>query len=104
MAEGGRRSIGRNKEYDFCVKNSKILFKPIFDLTNEELTQIERALGIVNPDIYNYLSRTGCVMCGFGGKRQIAEKINYLRWFEPSRARFYVKYFEEYLRFRNIKW
>ena len=102
--EKGRRSIVKNKEYDFCVKNSKILFKPIFDITNSELSEIEKALGIYkdNPNIYNYLDRTGCVMCGFGTKKQIKEKINYLRWYEPNRAKFYVKYFKEYLKYRRI--
>jgi 3'-phosphoadenosine 5'-phosphosulfate sulfotransferase (PAPS reductase)/FAD synthetase len=100
--EGGRRSTGRNKEYDFCVKNSKVLFKPIFDISNSELTEIERALKIQRLNIYNYLDRTGCVMCGFGTKKQIAEKINYLRWYEPARAKFYMNYFKEYLKFRKI--
>ncbi len=101
-SEGGRRSIGKNKEYDFCVKNSKTLFKPIFDVTNSELVEIEKVLGIINPNIYNYLDRTGCVMCGFGTKKQIAERINYLRWYEPSRAKFYVEYFRPYLIYRKI--
>ena len=69
--EKGRRSIGKNKEYDFCVKDSKKLFKPIFDVTNSDLTEMEKTLGIRknNPSIYNYLDRTGCVMCGFGTKK-----------------------------------
>jgi 3'-phosphoadenosine 5'-phosphosulfate sulfotransferase (PAPS reductase)/FAD synthetase len=104
MEEKGRRSIGKNKEYDFCVRNSKVLFKPIFDVSNSELLEIEKCLGINknNPNIYNYLDRTGCVMCGFGTKKQIAEKINYLRWYEPKRAEFYVKFFNEYLKYRKI--
>ncbi|MDR0872232.1 MAG: hypothetical protein LBN27_02030 [Prevotellaceae bacterium] len=99
--EGGRRSEGQ-KEYDFCVRNSKVLFKPIFDVTNSELMEIEKALRIEPLNIYNYLDRTGCVMCGFGTKKQIAKKINYLRWYEPSRAAFYLKYFDKYLRYRKI--
>ena len=102
MEEGGRRAMGKSKEYDFCVRNSKILFKPIFDVTNSELLEIEKVLGIINPNIYNYLDRTGCVMCGFGSKKGIKERINYLRWYEPKRAEFYVKYFREYLKFRKI--
>lgn len=96
--------MGKNKEYDFCVRNSKILFKPVFDVTNEELTEIEKVLGISkdNPNIYNYMDRTGCVMCGFGTKKQIKEKINYLRWYEPARARFYISFFSDYLKYRKI--
>jgi 3'-phosphoadenosine 5'-phosphosulfate sulfotransferase (PAPS reductase)/FAD synthetase len=101
--EGGRRSTGKNKEYDFCVKNSKILFKPIFDVSNSELAEMEKALKVELLNIYNYLDRTGCVMCGFGTKKQIAEKINYLRWYEPARAKFYIKYFKEYIKYRKIK-
>ncbi|MDR1981505.1 MAG: phosphoadenosine phosphosulfate reductase family protein [Tannerellaceae bacterium] len=101
--EGGRRSTGRSAEYDFCVKNSKVLFKPIFDITRSELGEMEKALKIDPLNIYNYLDRTGCVMCGFGTKKQIAEKINYLRWYEPSRAKFYIEYFKEYLKYRKIK-
>jgi len=102
--EKGRRSTGKNKEYDFCVRNSKVLFKPIFDVNNSELKEIERALGISknNPNIYNCLDRTGCVMCGFGTKKQIKEKINYLRWYEPNRAKFYMIYFKDYLKYRKI--
>jgi 3'-phosphoadenosine 5'-phosphosulfate sulfotransferase (PAPS reductase)/FAD synthetase len=102
--EKGRRSTGKNKEYDFCVRNSKALFKPIFDVTNTELYEIEKTLSISknNPNIYNYLDRTGCVMCGFGTKKQIIEKINYLRWYEPSRAKFYLSFFKDYLKYRKI--
>ena len=104
LDEKGRRSTGKNKEYDFCVKNSKILFKPIFDVTTSELYEIEKVLGLTktNPNIYNYLDRTGCVMCGFGTKKNIKEKINYLRWYEPARAKFYIKYFKDYLKYRKI--
>jgi 3'-phosphoadenosine 5'-phosphosulfate sulfotransferase (PAPS reductase)/FAD synthetase len=100
--EKGRRSTGVNKEYDFCVKNSKILFKPIFDVSDSELEEIEKVLGIPNPNIYNYLSRTGCVMCGFGTKKMIIEKIKYLYLHEPSRAKFYVHFFNDYLKYRKI--
>ena len=100
--EKGRRSTGKNKEYDFCLRKPKVLFKPIFDISNSELAEMERVLGIENPNIYNYLDRTGCVMCGLGTKKQIKEKINYLRWYEPSRAKFYIKYFDKYLKFRKI--
>lgn len=102
MEEKGRRSNGRSREYDFCVKNSKVLFKPIFDVSDSELREMEKALGIKNPSIYSYLDRTGCVMCGFGTKKQIAEKINYLRWYEPGMAKFYVNFFREYLKYRKI--
>ena len=102
IAEKGRRSTGKNKEYDFCVRNSKVLFKPIFDVSNSELAEMEKVLGIINPDIYSFLDRTGCVMCGFGTKKQIKEKINYLRWFEPQRAKFYMSYFNSYLKYRKI--
>jgi 3'-phosphoadenosine 5'-phosphosulfate sulfotransferase (PAPS reductase)/FAD synthetase len=100
--EGGRRAFGASKNYDFCVKNSKVLFKPIFDITTSELALMEKMLAIKPLNIYNYLDRTGCVMCGFGSKKQLAEKINYLRWYEPARAEFYMKYFSEYLKFRRI--
>jgi 3'-phosphoadenosine 5'-phosphosulfate sulfotransferase (PAPS reductase)/FAD synthetase len=102
-AEGGRRSIGRSKEYDFCVQNSKVLFKPIFDVSNMELSEMEKTLGIIPLNIYSYLDRTGCVMCGFGTKKQIEQKINYLRWYEPMRAKYYLEYFENYLKYRIIK-
>lgn len=101
-AEGGRRATGKNKEYNFCVLNSKVLFKPIFDVADCELSEMEKVLGIKPLNIYNYLKRTGCVMCGFGTKQQIKDKINYLRWYEPQRARFYIKYFEPYLKYRKI--
>jgi hypothetical protein len=103
-SEGGRRNKGkRKKEYDFCVKNRKELFKPILDITNSELAEMEKKLNIKTLNIYNYLERTGCVMCGFGTKKQLAAKINYLRWYEPQRAKFYAEYFKEYLKYRNIK-
>lgn len=97
--EGGRRS---KVEYDFCVKENKKLFKPIFDVTNEELTELEKVLNIKNPEIYNHLERTGCVMCGFGTKKQIKQKLEYLAKFEPKRCEFYIKYFNDYLKYRGI--
>jgi 3'-phosphoadenosine 5'-phosphosulfate sulfotransferase (PAPS reductase)/FAD synthetase len=99
--EKGRRAIGGNN-YDFCVKNSKSLFKPIFDVSNSELFEIEKTLNVKVPKIYNYLSRTGCVMCGFGTKKQIRDKIDYLFWEEPARAKFYVEFFKPYLKYRKI--
>jgi hypothetical protein len=101
-SEKGRRSMGHSKEYDFCVKNKKNLFKPIFDISDSDLLSMEKILNIKSLSIYNYLSRTGCVFCGFGTKKQLSEKINYLRWYEPARAKFFLKYFEKYLKFRNI--
>jgi len=99
IEEKGRRAL--NKDYDFCVTNGK-LFKPIFDLSNESLTKIEKALKIKTPEVYCYLQRTGCVFCGYGTKIQIKQKINYLQIFEPNRFKFYIKYFDKYLKFRNI--
>ena len=101
-SEKGRRNDGSSKNYEICVRDGKNLFRPIHDVNNSELAEMERVLGIENPNIYNYLDRTGCVMCGFGTKKQIKEKINYLRWYEPSRAKFYIKYFDKYLKFRKI--
>jgi 3'-phosphoadenosine 5'-phosphosulfate sulfotransferase (PAPS reductase)/FAD synthetase len=101
-SERGRRSAGNSKNYDFCIKNHKTLFKPIFDVTDEELVELEKFLGIQNPNIYTFLKRTGCVMCGFGTKKDIKNKLSYLSWFEPSRYRFYIKYFRPYLKYRGI--
>jgi 3'-phosphoadenosine 5'-phosphosulfate sulfotransferase (PAPS reductase)/FAD synthetase len=101
-AEKGRRSIGNSKDYDFCVRQSKTLFKPIFDVSDEDLTEIEAVLGITNPPIYNYLERTGCVMCGFGTKKQLIDKVRYLSKFEPKRAEFFIKYFSVYLKHRGV--
>lgn len=97
--EGGRRAL--YKEYDFCVTNGK-LFKPIFDLKNESLQKIEKTLNIKVPEIYCYLDRTGCVLCGYGTKQQFKDKLNYLQIFENKRFQFYRTYFYEYLKYRNI--
>ena len=101
-SEGGRRNDGASKDYECCVLDDKNLFRPIHDVDNSELAEMEKILKIKPLNIYNYLNRTGCVMCGFGTKKQIKEKINYLRWFEPRRAEFYVKYFYNYLKYRKI--
>ena len=103
-SEGGRRSRGRSKNYDFCVRNSKVLFKPIFDVTDCEFCEIEKVLGLhkTQLDIYNFTTRTGCVMCGFGTKRGIQEKLTYMRLYEPAKAKFYIKYFNDYLKYRKI--
>lgn len=62
----------------------------------------ENKLGITNPNIYQHLSRTGCVLCGFGTKKEISAKIKYLMEYEPARGRFYLKYFDNYLKYRKI--
>lgn len=99
IAEKGRRAL--SKDYDFCVTNGT-LFKPIFDLSDESLKNIEKALAIKTPEIYCYLQRTGCVFCGYGTKQQLKYKLNYLQIFENNRYKFYVSYFKDYLKFRKL--
>ncbi len=99
VAEKGRRALW--SDYDFCVK-SKNLFKPIFDLSDKSLRNIEKVLKITPPNIYCFLQRTGCVFCGYGTKKQLEHKILYLQMYEPNRYKFYVDYFNKYLRYRKI--
>lgn len=60
----GSESLARKAVYKSCFhKNGK--FTPIHDLTNELMDEIYLKYNIETPEIYQHLSRTGCVGCPY---------------------------------------
>lgn len=68
----------RKSQYKSCFsKNGK--FHPIYDLTNEMLEAIEHQYKIEVPEIYEHISRTGCMGCPYGSwKGETQKEINLL--------------------------
>lgn len=63
----------RKKQYSTCFsKNGK--FTPIHDLSDELLEQIIKKYNIEVPEIYNHISRTGCIGCPYGSYKHECEK------------------------------
>lgn len=97
---GVRASEGvlRNTQYQSCFhKNGK--FTPIHDLTDIILKTIEYEFKIEIPNIYNYVDRTGCVGCPYGGKKNIENGLKYV---SKQRLKFLEEYFGESWKIKKV--
>lgn len=82
MGVRASESKRRKAQYKTCF-SKKGDFRPIHDLTDELLNEIETKYNIEVPDIYNYTCSTGCMGCVYG--KNIEHELSLL-----SKAR--VKY------------
>jgi 3'-phosphoadenosine 5'-phosphosulfate sulfotransferase (PAPS reductase)/FAD synthetase len=80
--------------------NQKKYFYPIFDLSNEIQSKIEEKYGIEVPDIYRYVSQTGCVGCPYGITH--GETIKELSLCTPQQRKFVLDYFKESYEVRGL--
>lgn len=63
----------RKTQYNSCFrKNGK--FTPLWDLTDDLQKKIEKRYEIEVPEIYNYISRTGCMGCPYGSYKNETSK------------------------------
>lgn len=63
----------RKSKYKSCfTKNGT--FTPIHDLSNELLEKIIKKYNIEVPEVYNHISRTGCMGCPYGSFKHRTEK------------------------------
>lgn len=88
----GKESILRSNKYKTCLTKSGN-FTPLHDLDDELLDKIYKKYNIEIPEIYNYVSRTGCAGCPYGswkGGTKIELDLLY-----DKRRKFVVEYFKE---------
>ena len=88
----GNESILRKNKYKSCFTKDK-RFTPLWDLTDELENEIYKQFNIEIPDIYIYVSRTGCMGCPYGFKSGGTEKE--LQLLDENQHKFVCEYFKE---------
>ena len=96
----GGESTLRRKQYNSCFTKDK-KFTPLWDLTDELLDQIYNEFNIEIPNVYNYVSRTGCMGCPYGSYKH--ETTKELELLDRSQRRFVCDYFKESYKVLGIK-
>ena len=96
----GGESTLRRKQYNSCFTKDK-KFTPLWDLTDELLDQIYDEFNIEIPNVYNYVSRTGCMGCPYGSYKH--ETTKELELLDRSQRRFVCDYFKESYKVLGIK-
>ena len=92
-------SVQRKSSIRSCF-NKKGYFYPIFDLSNEIQSRVENKYGIEVPDIYRYVSQTGCVGCPYGITHGATIKV--LSLCTPQQRKFVLDYFKESYEVRGL--
>lgn len=88
----GEESSLRRKQYTSCfTKNKK--FTPLYDLTDEMLNAIYKKYNIEIPNVYNYVSRTGCMGCPYGSYKGECQKE--LKLINENQKKFVKELFKE---------
>ena len=96
----GTESKMRATQYKYCFTKDK-KFTPIHDLSDELLEKIIRKYKIEVPDVYNYVSRTGCMGCPYGSYKHETEKE--LALINKNQKKFVCEYFKESYEVLGIK-
>lgn len=88
----GGESKQRHRSYRSCfTKDGK--FTPLWDLTDSMLDKIYKKYNIEIPNIYNYVSRTGCMGCPYGSwKKETKTELDLL---PDNKRAFVINYFRE---------
>lgn len=88
----GGESLQRSSQYKSCfTKSGK--FTPLHDLQYDLLDIIYKKYNIEIPDIYNYISRTGCAGCPYGSwKGETKIELDLL---PDYKRQFVIEYFKE---------
>lgn len=91
----------RSAQYKSCFqKNGK--FTPIHDLSDELMDKIYEKYDIEIPQVYNYVSRTGCMGCPYGSYKKETQKD--LDMLSLNKYNFVVKLFKESYDVLGIKY
>jgi len=89
----GEESKKRKSMLHSCF-NQKKYFYPIWDLTSNLQHEIEEKYGIEIPNIYNYVTQTGCVGCPYGIKNH-QKNENSFSFATLQQQKFCINYFKE---------
>lgn len=85
-------SFMRKSKYQTCLnKNGK--FTPLWDLTDEYENEFYNRYNIEIPNVYNYVTRTGCMGCPYGSYSHDTEKE--LDLINDNQRKFVCEYFKE---------
>lgn len=88
----GNESSRRSLLYKGCFTKDK-KFTPLHDLNDELLEKIYKKYNIEVPDIYQYVSRTGCAGCPYGSwKGETKVELDLL---PDNQRKFVIEYFKE---------
>ena len=90
----------RKSKYKSCFTKDK-KFTPIHDLSDELLEKIIKKYNIEVPNVYKYISRTGCMGCPYGSYRHRTEKE--LKLINENQRKFVCEYFKESYEVLGIK-
>ncbi len=88
----GAESAMRKTQYKSCFTKDK-KFTPLYDLSDELMEKIIKKYNIEVPEVYNYISRTGCMGCPYGSYKHDTEKE--LLLIEEAQFNFVCEYFKE---------
>ena len=88
----GGESVLRSSKYKTCFTKDK-KFTPIHDLTDELLDKIYKKYNIEIPQVYNHITRTGCMGCPYGSYKGDTEKE--LSLINDNQRKFVCEYFKE---------
>lgn len=96
----GTESALREKQYKSCFTKDK-KFTPLYDLTDEVEEEIYNEFKIEVPQVYEHLTRTGCMGCPYGSYAHDTEKE--LAILSEAQKNFVCKYFKESYEVLGIK-
>ena len=88
----GDESILRKGKYTSCFTKD-LKFTPLWDLTDELENKIYQKYNIEVPQVYKYLTRTGCMGCPYGAKYGDTKKE--LELINENQRKFVCEYFKE---------
>lgn len=88
----GSESNLRKSKYKTCFSKNGI-FTPIHDLSDELLEKIIKKYNIEVPEVYKYVSRTGCMGCPYGS--YYGETQKELDLINENQKKFVCEYFKE---------
>lgn len=92
LAVRGSESAMRSQQYKRCFsKTGK--FHPLYDMSDDMLKAIEERYNIEVPEIYDHVTRTGCMGCPYGSYKHDTEKE--LRLVTKPQRKFLGEYFKE---------
>ena len=88
----GGESNMRKSQYKSCFTKDK-KFTPLHDLSDELLEKIYKKFNIEIPQIYDHVSRTGCMGCPYGSwKGETKKELDLLA---DAKRKFVIEYFKE---------
>jgi len=82
----------RKQQYKSCFTKDK-KFTPIYDLSDEMLDNICEKYNIEIPNVYKYITRTGCMGCPYGSWKKETQKE--LELINDNQKKFVCEYFKE---------